>query len=182
MSLRKLLDHDWINHSTSPGNSGQNDLIADCSLFAIMDSVIRRQYSPRVLQADPYDSPLDQMNQLESDEQRLKEWVACHSKSNSLDQICDAPKFLESIKSSTSKQKHRLLHVFCLYHKAAFFIFCPWIALLIAKLDEDSILGQDPWGTASRIRLRCVETSLDSAFAVIQVASYIMLSDTTAVR
>ncbi|CZR56900.1 uncharacterized protein PAC_06789 [Phialocephala subalpina] len=159
-----LLNHDWISHAASPGNVDQNYLITDCSLFTLMHGVLRRQYSPSALQADPCDSPLDQMKKLECNEQRLKKWLTDCIPSDDLDCILDASKFLGRLNSSTPGQKRRLLRVFYLYHKAVFFIFCPWIAPLTTKVDDDGVSG----GAASVMRSRCIENSLGSAIALIQ--------------
>jgi hypothetical protein len=170
--LWQLLDPDWINHAASPGNDDQNHLIADCSLFTLIHGVLRRQYSPSALQADPCDSPLDQMKKLECNEQRLKKWVTECIPSDDLDCISDGSKFLGILNSSIPGQKRRLLRVFYLYHKAVFFIFCPWIAPLTAKVDDDGVSGR----AASVMRSRCTENSLGSAIALIQVASHLFLS------
>jgi len=170
--LWQLLNHDWISHTASPGNDDQNYLITDCSLFTLMHGVLRRQYSPSALQDDPCDSPLDQMEKLECNEQRLKKWLTDCILSDDLDCILEASKFLGRLNSSTSGQKRRLLRVFYLYHKAVFFIFCPWIAPLTTKVDDDGVSG----GAASVMRSRCIENSLGSAIASIQVASHLVLS------
>lgn len=137
-----------------------------------MHGVLRRQYSPNTVQADPCDSPLDQMEKLDCSERLLKKWLTDCLSSDEPDCFFNAFKFLDILNSSTPGEKRRLLRVFYLYHKAMFFIFCPWIAPLTTKVDDDNV----PVVAASVMRLRCIEKSLGSAITLIQVASHLVLS------
>ncbi|OIW34361.1 hypothetical protein CONLIGDRAFT_709710 [Coniochaeta ligniaria NRRL 30616] len=178
-----LMDRQWITLSRNSGNIVPDDLTADCSLVAIIHSIVRRQYSPGVLHNYVLTSSADRIKQLDANEEQLKKWLASHPASTTADRIRVASAFLESMASSTSERKSRLLHAFCLYHRAVFFVFCPWIASLTTQIDGKDVL--EPQSTCdgwSKMRSRCVEAALDSAFAVIEVASILTLSDTMTTR
>lgn len=176
------MDLQWITLSRNSGNIAYDDLVADCSLTAIMHSIVRRQYSPGALQTCVLSSLVDRIKRLDVKEGQLKKWVASHPASITAERMGVASIFLDSMVSSPSEQKRRLLHAFCLYHRAMLFVFCPWIASLTTQVSGQH--GLDPrsnWD-GSEMRSRCVAAALGSAFTLIEVASILMLPDTMVTR
>lgn len=141
-------------------------------------SILCNQYSPSILRSGPHDSTQERVEQLESNEPRLKKWVVSLPALNSLNQLCDTAKVLQVMKSSKTRQSQRLLHTFCLYHKVMFFIYAPWIAIIPAKLNDQGDVLIPFTSKAHEMRKRCVAACLDSAVAFIQVASHATLSNT----
>ncbi|KAI1336266.1 hypothetical protein F5Y15DRAFT_395025 [Xylariaceae sp. FL0016] len=173
-----LMNQDWlrdkVSEMTNPDYGAYSDLIANCLLFETLQSVLWKQYSSGTVNTHLGNTSLDHMKQLEINEQCLKDWATHHPSLDSSDQVRHADSFLSSLKSSDAGQNRRLFQTFCLYHKAVLFMFCPWIAALTDSTQDNIItVGRGPLDHTSRLHLYCLETSLDSAVALIRVAGHL---------
>ncbi|OLN96758.1 hypothetical protein CCHL11_02344 [Colletotrichum chlorophyti] len=114
-------------------------------------------FRPRALNKSS--SAYDRRDRLQASCHVLNEWV------NGLPlPLNDAhnAKTLQVIKDD--KQLRKAFRVFCMYHRAVFFIHCPWIA----PISSD---GADLSEVAEQTRERCMERCVESAFAVVKLAN-----------
>lgn len=169
----KLLDWDSIDRSCGPSKHYEA-LEAECELLALMHSILRQQ-SPDDLLEFSSTSSAELRSRLKENEQRLAKWVSRHPLSDRLDHGHDATRFLNTLRSSNLPQEKSLLRSLFLYHRASLFLHCPWIAPLSALLSRGDEAGHDSTGTISRMRAHCLETSIESAMAIIHVSNHLAL-------
>ncbi|OHF03965.1 hypothetical protein CORC01_00827 [Colletotrichum orchidophilum] len=135
-----------------------DDMVAVSYTFSeLLHSVLKFQYSPRALNKSA--STYDRRDRLQASCHVLNEWIG--GLPAPLNEANNA-KVLQSIKND--RQLRKAFRVFCMYHRAVFFIHCPWISP-IATDDADSS------GVAEQTRERCVERCVESAFTVIKLAN-----------
>ncbi|KAF4785020.1 hypothetical protein HER10_EVM0001893 [Colletotrichum scovillei] len=135
-----------------------DDMIAVSYTFSeLLHSVLKFQYSPRALNKSA--SAYDRRDRLQASCHVLNEWLS--GLPTPLNEANDAG-VLQSVKDD--RQLRKAFRVFCMYHRAVFFIHCPWITP-IATDDADVS------GVAEQTRERCVERCVESAFAVVKLAN-----------
>ncbi|KAI3556713.1 hypothetical protein CABS03_07149 [Colletotrichum abscissum] len=135
-----------------------DDMIAVSYTFSeLLHSVLKFQYSPRALNKSA--SAYDRRDRLQASCHVLNEWLS--GLPTPLNEANDAG-VLQSVKDD--RQLRKAFRVFCMYHRAVFFIHCPWITPIAT---DDA----DVYGVAGQTRERCVERCVESAFAVVKLAN-----------
>nr|XP_036574546.1 integral membrane protein duf6 [Colletotrichum truncatum]KAF6780994.1 integral membrane protein duf6 [Colletotrichum truncatum] len=151
-----ILDLGW--GSRFPSFDCGDDMIAVSYTFSeLLHSILKFQYSPRALNRST--SAFDRRDRLQASCHVLNEWV--NGLPAPLNEAHNA-KTLQGIQDD--KQLRNALRVFCMYHKAVFFIHCPWFAPFAA--DDGDVSG-----VAAQMRDRCMDRSAESAFAVVKLAN-----------
>lgn len=127
----------------------------------LMSSILCSQYSPDALSSNFQDSAKDHLTRLEASMQRLNGWSGRH-------QICSSCVGTRKRLSSSKDPKHRQLAIsgFYSYHLSVFFIHCPWIPS-VAGHQTNSRSDE----AVMQLRQRCIEASLQSAFATIELSN-----------
>ncbi|TDZ54095.1 Terrein cluster-specific transcription factor terR [Colletotrichum trifolii] len=151
-----ILDLGW--GSRFPSFERGDDMVAASYTFSeVLHSVLKFQYSPRALNKST--SAYDRRDRLQASCHVLNEWAT--GLPAPLGEAHNA-RTLQGIKDDGELRK--ALRVFCMYHRAIFFIHCPWITPLSS---DDG----DPSGVAGQTRERCMERCAESAFAVVKLAN-----------
>ncbi|KAF5496465.1 Terrein cluster-specific transcription factor terR [Colletotrichum fructicola] len=151
-----ILDLGW--GSQFPSFDRGDDMVAVSYTFSeLLHSVLKFQYSPRALNKST--SAYDRRDRLQASCHVLNEWVT--GLPAPLNEAHNA-KTLQGIKDD--RQLRKAFRVFCMYHRAVFFVHCPWITPL---LSEDGEMA----GVAGQMRDRCMERCAESAFAVVKLAN-----------
>ncbi|OHW99230.1 integral membrane protein DUF6, partial [Colletotrichum incanum] len=151
-----ILDLGW--GTQFPSFERGDDMIAASYTYSeLLHSVLKFQYSPRALNKSA--SAYDRRDRLQASCHVLNEWVI--SLPAPLHEAHDV-KSLQVIKDD--RQLRKAFRVFCMYHRAVFFIHCPWIAPISS---DDANLSR----VAEQTRERCVERCLESAFDVVKLAN-----------
>ncbi|KXH40454.1 hypothetical protein CSAL01_01408 [Colletotrichum salicis] len=138
-------------------DKGDDMITVSYTFSELLHSVLKFQYSPRALNKSA--SAYDRRDRLQASCHVLNEWLS--GLPAPLNEANDA-KVLQSIKDD--RQLRRAFRVFCMYHRAVFFIHCPWITPIATD-------NTDLSGVAEQTRERCVERCVESAFAVVKLAN-----------
>ncbi|KAF9871752.1 C6 transcription factor [Colletotrichum karsti] len=151
-----ILDLGW--GSQFPSFDRGDDMIAASYTFSeLLHSVLKFQYSPRALHKST--SAYDRRDRLQASCHVLNEWVT--GLPAPLNEAHNA-KTLQGIKDDRLLRK--AFRIFCMYHRAVYFIHCPWITPLSS---DDGDLSN----VAGQMRDRCMERCAESAFAVVKLAN-----------
>lgn len=152
----QILDLGW--RSQFPSFDRGDEMVAVSYTFSeLLHSVLKFQYSPRALNKST--SAYDRRDRLQASCHVLNEWLT--GLPAPLNEAHNA-KTLQGIKED--RQLRKAFRVFCMYHRAVFFVHCPWITPL---LSEDGEMA----GVAGQMRDRCMERCAESAFAVVKLAN-----------
>ncbi|KAK1962089.1 hypothetical protein LY78DRAFT_587339, partial [Colletotrichum sublineola] len=151
-----MLDLEWETRFPSFGRG--DDMIAVSYTYSeLLHSVLKFQYSPRALAKSS--SAYDLKDRPQASCHALNEWIS--RLPAPLNEACDA-KNLQDIKDD--RQLREAFRVFCMYHRAIFFIYCPWIS-------ATSPDGMKSFRVAELTREKCAERCIESAFAVVKLAN-----------
>ncbi|KAK2016087.1 integral membrane protein DUF6 [Colletotrichum eremochloae] len=151
-----MLDLEWETRFPSFGRG--DDMIAVSYTYSeLLHSVLKFQYSPRALAKSS--SAYHLKDRLQASCHALNEWIS--RLPAPLNEACDA-KNLQDIKDD--RQLREAFRVFCMYHRAIFFIHCPWIS-------ATSPDGMKSFRVAELTRKKCAERCIESAFAVVKLAN-----------
>ncbi|KAK2049008.1 hypothetical protein LZ31DRAFT_562797 [Colletotrichum somersetense] len=151
-----MLDHECCSWHPLYGE-GYDICSIMYSYSEFLHRVFRYQYNPRALKRSV--SAHDRYDRLKARCHELEEWL--DSLPAPLNKAHD-PIFLETLKHN-NQQLRSAFRVFCMYHRAVFFIHCPWITTT-AFMDDNS-------GVAEKIREPCVKRCIESAGSVIKLAN-----------
>ncbi|KAK1569949.1 uncharacterized protein LY79DRAFT_527809, partial [Colletotrichum navitas] len=148
-----ILDPEW--GTQFPSFERGDDMIAVSYTYSeLLHCILKSQYSPRALKklssADDH---------VQASCRALNEWVS--RLPSPLSEACDA-KNIQEIEDD--RQLRKAFRVFCMYHRAIFFINCPWIT---STPSDDSKSSRVPELT----REKCAERCIESAFAVVKLAN-----------
>lgn len=170
-----MLDFDWLHPYTIPDRN--NDTLAiDCDFAELLHSILRIQYSPNVLGKST--SAVDGRHGLRNSSQLVKKWLS--RLPSHVTEVINNPEIIHNIEDG--RKRHHALHVFSQYHRAIFFIHCPWIAPLMKENENQSELALDIMGNIAQMEQRCMEECLQSAFSVIKMANGVFLCETALER
>ncbi|KAK5655853.1 hypothetical protein OQA88_5392 [Cercophora sp. LCS_1] len=150
-----LLDFDWINYSIGLPANTDDDLVAECNLLAMMHSILRREYSLDAEETGRLRSPLERMQYLQANKSKLTRWLLQYplpGVPNHEAHIGKPANVLAIVNTCQDEVKQRILRRFYLYHRAIFFMYCPWLST------------------------SCLETPLASAFTVLEVVAGLQAS------
>lgn len=131
----------------------------------------RRYYNSERVQTNRVKPIEDYSDQIRTAGEQLDNWLSRFD-SNLIDQIGDAPKFVQYVASISQERRSDAFRMFALYHKASFFVYGPWIPVLAKRSEEESHRTSPPSIEASELQKRCIEKAVGSAMAVIRVISH----------
>ncbi|KAK1992373.1 hypothetical protein LX36DRAFT_732777 [Colletotrichum falcatum] len=150
-----ILDLEW--ETQFPSFERGDDMIAVSYTYSeLLQSILKFQYSPRELQRSS--SARNYRDHLQASRHALDNWVG--RLPGPLSEAWDVQN-LQDIKDD--RQLRRAFRVFCMYHRAIFFIHCPWITSTHDGMSSSKV--------AELTRETCAERCIESAFAVVKLAN-----------
>lgn len=141
--LRKLLDHQSVLYTTRRDMDGSNMILRrECLLCDLMHSILNRRFAAHTTSNYDRDNFKNIYKQLEEDAGRINQWINQYSPQGPRNHAsdCDTTDALSWLSTKHMLDQNQILQAIILYHKANFFLYCPWIACITATIDCDGVL------------------------------------------